>query len=181
MNKRIMILDTLSFCIGALLLLLIKCFYSFFGNNNISNVLFGLSSVAIVLVIMLITYRLDIVNVNMLNFFYAIACFLLFFLLYSLPFWGFIGQRGANNSVLIIFMFMFGAKYLLYLSKILRNRSRNVSLNIQGNTLNSSKNFFKIISVYAWILLFASIVLVFVNTFYPVAEMGGLVFSYFSK
>ena len=181
MNKKIMILDTLSFGVGVLLLFLIKCFYYFFGNNIISNVLFGLSSIAIVLIIMLFTYRLDIVNVNMLNFLYAIACFLLFFLIYSLPFWGFIGQRGANNGVLIIFLFMFGAKYLLYLSKILRNRSRNVSLNIQGKTLNSSKNYYKIISVYAWILLFGSIVLVFVNVFYPLSEMGSGVIDYFSN
>lgn len=128
---------------------------------------------------MYLTYKNDISSVNIINFFVAIFCFILIFIIYSIPFWGFIGIKGANNGLIIIFMFMYGAKYLIYLSKLLENKSRNVLIYNNEKTLKSTKKYYKIISLYAWILLLASIFLESINIFFPISEIGESILGFF--
>lgn len=180
MNKKILTVDIISFFSGVVLLLLIKFFYVLIGNGIISSVIFGVASIAVTLIIMRITYKCDIASVNIINFLVAVLCLFSFFAVYCIPFFGFVGQRGANNGLLFIFLFMFGAKYFIYLANILNNKTRNVTVYKGAKTLKSTKKYYKIITIYAWILLIVSMVLVAINIVFPLSEISASLLSYFS-
>lgn len=181
MNKKILKIDGISFIISIVLLLAARLCYSFVGANMVIDMLLCFVSILLVILIMIITYKSDVENVNYINILFAIAGLVLFNVVYILPFWRFTGQKGVNNSIYLIFVFFFGAKYLIYLAYTLKSKTQNMPTSLNKNPsfrvgrkypMSSSKVFYKLFIFMGMFIFVYSIIAAIINTFLPVVDIS---------
>ncbi len=175
MNKKLLKFDTLFLGVGIILYILISISNSIFGNYNlIVSIIFTGLSIATAIFFMVISYK-NVETVNFLNIVIPIICFVVLFIIYFIPMFGFVESKGVHNGISILLEFSFGARYLICLSYFLKFRSRNVMLNISKNALNSTYNPYKFIYYFAIFLFVISIIAAIFNAFCHVIYIGSII------
>ncbi len=175
MNRKILIIDLISFISGITLFALLKLCFTFIGNNLFINILFIILTTTIAIVSMILSYKSDIEHINSINLIICITFTILIYVIYNLHFWGFVDHIGINNSICLILFFMFGGKYLIYLSRIIKSKSYAKAYYIGKNSLKAkTNNYYKFISVLGMSVFVGGILLAIINMFIPVIDISML-------
>lgn len=172
MNKRLLIIDTITFAIGIILLIFTRLSYVFIGDNFAITLIIAVLTIMIVIISMMFSYRDNAKGLNYMNDILCILYFVLLYTVYILPVFDFVGQKGVNNSVCAAFEFLFGAKHLVYLGFILKSKNKKVMYNINKSALTSTKNYFKFFIALGMFGLAGGIICVIINTVLPVIDMS---------
>ena len=171
MNKKILIVDVVTFAINMLLFVLLRISTSFIGNRMFEAIIFGLLSLATAFVTTYIIWKKYAQNVEKGNVAVAVSLLIAVVLIYPLPFWGFLGNSGTNVAVNLAFIFTYFGRIWIYVSYLIRKRSRNVSYNIGNNSLASTKNYYKIIAYYGIGVMAVCSLFVIINMFIPLPDI----------
>lgn len=174
MNKKLLFIDIISFIASIILLIFIKISYIFTKNNLAITIVFATLSIMVTIASMLFSYRNHINDLNYINILLCVIFFLLLYIIYNLPFFNFVSQKGVNNSVCLVFEFLFGGKYLIYFSYVLKSKSRNEIYNINKKSLNSTKKYYKFFSILGMYVFIAGIIVAIFNTIIPVIDISVL-------
>lgn len=172
MNKRLLIIDTITFAIGIILLIFTRLSYVFIGDNFAITLIIAVLTIMIVIISMIFSYRENAKGLNYMNEIWCILYFILLYAVYLLRVFDFVGQKGVNNSVCAAFMFLFGAKHLVYLGFILKSKNISVKYNISKNALTGTKNYYKFFVALGMIGLAGGIICVIINTVLPAIDMS---------
>ena len=174
MNKKILVIDIISFISSIILFIFIKLSYTFIDNNFATTIVFATISIIVTIASMLFSYRNHINDLNYMNIILCVIFCLLLYIIYNLPFFNFVGQKGVNNSVCLVFEFLFGGKYLIYFSYVLKSKSRNEIYNINKKSLNSTKKYYKFFSILGMYVFIAGIIVAIFNAVIPVIDVSVL-------
>lgn len=172
MNKRLIIIDTITFVIGIILLILTRLSYVFIGDNFVVTLIIAVLTIMTAIISMMFSYRESANDLNYMNDILCILYFILLYAVYLLPVFNFVGQKGVNNSVCAAFEFLFGAKFLVYFSFILKSKNINAKYNIGKNALTGTNNYYKIFIVLGMIGFVGGIICVIINTVLPAIDMS---------
>ncbi len=124
-----------------------------FNSPNVFAIIFGVITLGIMYLSTYFCYKSDIEKVKAGNIIVLIGCIIANFVVYCLPFLGLFGRTGINGIMNFSFFAMYFGRGWIYVSFIVKSRSRNAVYSIGNNTLNSSKNYYKVISIYGWALI----------------------------
>lgn len=172
-NTKIALIDVLTFILGVALLIAVKICYKTYGNNLPISIIFSVCSIAASIISVIILYKDGLKKVSGLNILICIFMFLLFYVVYMLPIFGFLGVKGPNNSICWLFEFTFGVKYITYFAYVLKSKSRNDIYHInKKKALNRKSDYYKIIIIIAMIVYAGAIIGTLINTFYPFIDMS---------
>lgn len=177
MYKKLLIIDIISFISSIILLILVKLCYIFTANNLPVSITLTTLAIVIAIVNMLFLYKND-KNKNdkkcpiSINIILCIIFFLLLYIIYTLPIFDFIGQKGVNNSVCLVFECLFGSKFLIYLSYVLKSKSVNISFSLNKNSFNLAQNYYKFFSTLGIFVFIGGIIGAIFNIFIPAIDMS---------
>lgn len=172
LNKKIVLIDTLTFILGVVLLIAVKICCEFLGDSLPVRIIFSVIAISVSIISFIMSYKKCLKNVNGFNVLICILMFLLFYIVYMLPVFGFLGVKGSNNSICLMFECTFGVKYITYFAYVLKSKSRNDMYKISNKALNRKTDYYKIIVVFAVILYVFAIIGTLINTFYPCIDMS---------
>ncbi len=171
-NKRIAVIDVMTFAVCIILLILVKLCYIFVGNNLPISIIFSILAIGCSVISLAMPYKNDINHLNFVNILICIFLFVLLYVVYLLPIFGFLGVKGPNNSICWLFEFTFGVKYITYFAYVLKSKSINDIYNINKKALNRKPDYYKIIIIIAMIAYAGAIIGTLINTFYPCIDMS---------
>lgn len=186
MNKKLLFVDVISFFVSIFILILVRVCNIFEVNDLMTNIVFTALTIIISVFSMLFVYKCDNKNKLGINIILCFVFVLLLYLIYTLPIFDFVGQKGVSNSICMVFEILFGSKYLIYLSYVLNTKNvgasirsneqlfkpHNISFSIVKNSFNSNQrdyNFFRVLGVFVFI---GGIIGAIFNAVMPVIDMS---------
>lgn len=165
-------IDTLSaksvyFAIGIVLLTV----YSILNHNTIAqpgmntiNIIFIALTILISVAALLIHSSKTKKFAGVIDIMISVALVVLNIVIYILPFWGFIGMKGANNAVGMVFTFVLYAMFLIEISIYLKRKDEERTHKILRNQKSNGARcyagqLFKCIAVFLVVMSFIFAVL----------------------
>lgn len=183
-NKKDVILKVLYFVCGIILLSLHSILNAF---NIITPDSYFLNSVLVfvcIIVSVLVVYQHNKVLRSNIYFSDVILSFCLSMLLYGIyfiPIFGFFKLAGANNSIVLIFVFILYSLFLREISTLLSKRKNDSSIAINNrNTINVKWHFAIVLKYISYVLIAASFLGAIFNIVIPKIDMS-MPIDYFLK
>lgn len=175
-NKKDVILKVLYFVCGIILLSLHSILNAF---NIITPDSYFLNSVLVfvcIIVSVLVVYQHNKVLRSNIYFSDVILSFCLSMLLYGIyfiPVFGFYKLPGANNSIILIFVFVLYSLFLQEISALLSKSKKYSDITINNrNTINIKWNFAIVLKYISYILMAASFLGAIFNIVVPKVDMS---------
>lgn len=172
MNKKLLLIDAISFIIGVILLILLKLLYIVSTDSTVTTVSFVILSVTVAIISMLFVYANRFKGAGVINIISGVAFLILFYVIYLIPFFGFIGVKGVHNSICLAFMFLFGAKFAIYVYFFIKEKVGIIHKSYKTINSKNQFNFYKIIGVFGICFFCAGIFGAIFNAFMPVIDMS---------
>lgn len=172
MNKKLIIIDTITFAVSIVFLIFTRLSYIFIGDNFVVTLIIAALTIITAIASMLYSYRKHTNDLGYINVIQCVLYFILLYIVYILPVFDFIGQKGVNNSVCIAFEFLFGAKYLIYFGYVIKSKNMKLMYNIGKNALTGTKDYYKFFLVLGTVGFVGGIISVIVNTVLPAIDMS---------
>ncbi len=184
-NKALLLNDFIIFC-GMLILYTITA---------ISNNIFGIHNIAVNLVICLLAVAFSVCTifypyykkmytykVSIINLISPLILGIIAFIIYYLPVFKFIDNRGINNSVCLIMFASFGTKCYFIISELLKIKQNEYA----QNALNKPTNYFlkgyrysyKFYKYFALILYSAAIIFSIINAILMLIDFSDILYAF---
>lgn len=186
LNKKLLLIDLLTLCGTLIMYVICAVTNNIFGIYNLAiNITLCFLAVAMSVCSILFSYykKSNKNEVSFINFIVPVIFFIIAFLIYFLPAFGFVGNKGINNSICFLMTFTLGVRYLLVLSQLIKLRSINIAVKTPKNSINGSKDiynnihyFFKYFAVFLFVV---AVLVAIINCFFLFMDLSN-VFNAFS-
>lgn len=169
-NKKLLLQDIIVFIFGFLLMLIYSLI---FRNENTIFVrtVFTFLSIIVSVYSLYISYK-NVCNKSFLYTIFPLICFCLFYVIYLLPCFGFIGHIGANNNICMIFEFMFGAKFVINISYFLNAKLACKKVIVKNRVLHNRYDYSKLFRYFGIICFCVGIAEAIINIFINKIDMS---------
>ncbi|MGN1468125.1 MAG: hypothetical protein ACI4W1_07440 [Ruminococcus sp.] len=167
MNKKVLFYDIFIFSLGILFLISVQLFYKFFESTNlVLNITYTVLLIVLVIVsILFYTLKQWNEKLSVINIIIPAVLFVLYYIIYCLPFFSFNIVRGIDDTVCMSFLFLIGTHVI-----------NNVSLLLSGkenkNTETNTNNSYKVFIYFADFILCFTIIGIIANSFLSVIDMS---------
>lgn len=178
-NKNFFVTDICLFFISLFFFLMCSIGRNYFTNTpRTIQVCISLICALSIILIMIFQYR-NINSISIINAFIPFALAIALYILYHLPFFGFIGTTGIQNGICGLFVFSLFSRFALNLSEFLKINygytitPSNLRANTQGRgTITGAYVIAKILRVYAIFIFVGGIAIAMFNAFFSVIDMS---------
>lgn len=174
--KKDLYYDIVIFMLGIVSLIIVKFLISLgiaTMDNYITNVVIAVILIIFLILNIIICGREKNIRNALLNGIIVFILFIIYYIVYCLPIFSFVGCKGVNNTVCLTFLLLLATRSTYYRLLVLRAKVEDVShksrlLQSGINTLNNTKYNYelKILPCFIFIGFIFSIVLVIVNTIF---------------
>lgn len=184
-NKTLLLSDFIIFC-GTLILYMITAISNnIFGIDNLFvNFIICLLAVAISACTMFYSYhkKMYTYGVSIVNLVVPIILGIVVLLIYFLPIFKFVDNRGVNNSICFLMAFTLGTRGYLIIAQLLKSKCNGQP----PKTLNKTTNYshagfrysYKFFKYFAIFLYSAAIVISIINTFFMFMDLSNIFDSF---
>lgn len=175
--KKYLCYDIVTFILGVLFLTVAKLLISYGISTDSSYVINAIISCILIAFLVFNIYvanKKEQYKSSVANIVLSAVIFVLYYLIYSLPIFDFVGNKGINNTIGITFLFILGTRIHYNISSFFKFRSRSEMYGIKPNALNYTRNYYKIFNYLGNYVLVGSIIIVIINTIFNVIVIPSL-------
>lgn len=175
-NKKLLIVKLLYMLSGAIFLIIISFLSKLqiiYSNSYVINTVITSIIISITVFVIIIYNKMRTPEVHIADLVLSFILPFILLVIYRIPVFGFLGQKGVNNSIMIVYFFSLYAFFVYDLSLMIGKRYRNSQKKI-GNSATGKFYFHKIIKYFATCIVILALIFAIINIFIPKFDFSDL-------